>query len=177
MGVVSLRQSSVVVVHVVVVARDYIVRRPQRIDMRRGAWLHHRQVCHLYAIDHSYILSLLSHPGRGGIGQSDRSALAFGEEHSLITATSVSSIPLRSRWHWSVRPQRIGFRRGAQLDHSSIIASLSFVPRPGSGGAWSMWSRRDSPPLYRRIHIRCGSRQQPDHTAQSIRGYRIRSTA
>jgi hypothetical protein len=120
MGVVSLRQSSVVVVHVVVVARDYIVRRPQRIDMRRGAWLHHRQVCHLYAIDHSYILSLLSHPGRGGIGQSDRSALAFGEEHSLITATSVSFIPLRSRWHWSVRPQRIGFRRGAQLDHSQF---------------------------------------------------------
>ena len=56
------------------------------------------------------LLSLLSRPGGGGTGQSDRSAFAFGEEHSSITATSITSIPPRWRWHWSVRLQRMRFR-------------------------------------------------------------------
>ena len=52
------------------------------------------QRCHFDSV-FSAVESLLSHPGGGGIGQSDCSALAFGDEHSFITAMS-SRLSVRS---------------------------------------------------------------------------------
>ena len=77
------------------------------------------QRCHFDSV-FSAVESLLSCPGGGGIGQSDRSALAFGDEHSSITATSVSSIPPRWRW-W--------------LEEQSPIKAVcnAFISRPNIG--------------------------------------------
>ena len=89
------------------------------------------------------VLSLLSRPGGGGglrstapskpviwwrFGRSDRSDVAFGEEHSSITASSVTSIP--PRWRWRLE------------EHSSIEASFNaFVSRPNHGAqvSYAVW--------------------------------------
>ena len=77
------------------------------------------QRCHFDSV-FSAVESLLSRPGGGGIGQSDRSALAFGEEHSSITASPASSIPPRCRW-W--------------LEEQSPIKAVcnAFISRPNHG--------------------------------------------
>ena len=72
----------------------------------------------------------LSRPGGGGIGQSYRSALAFGEEHSSVTATS------------SPRPTQVAVALVNQTTaHSLSVRStarsqplLSLLSRPGGGG-------------------------------------------
>ena len=81
------------------------------------------QRCHFGSVC-SAVQSLLSHPGGGGIGQSDRSALTLGEEHSSITA-----IPSR-------------------LSVMSTAPSQPLLPllsRPGGGGG--LRSKAPSKPL------------------------------
>ena len=85
------------------------------------------QRCHFDSV-FSAVESFLSCPGGGGIGQSDRSALAFGDEHSSITASTVSSIPPRWRW-W--------------LEEQSPIKAVfnAFISRPNHGAqvSYAVW--------------------------------------
>ena len=83
-------------------------------------------------------ISFVSRACGGGVfGHTDRSALVLSEEHSSITASSVSSIPPRWRWLWSV------VHRGMQpAAHWLSVRSrapsppvlTSFVSRASGGG-------------------------------------------
>jgi hypothetical protein len=97
-----------------------------RSDLLCSSW---HSVVLRFVLPYSGSLSLICTPPRWRrFGHSDRSDVAFGEEHSSITASSVTSIP--PRWRWRLE------------EHSSIEASFNaFVSRPNHGAqvSYAVW--------------------------------------